>query len=160
VDYRAAETERNNYLIRKATPSDIPAIVDLAVESVSIHPLPVKIDHEAMSDQAMQCLMPSHFLMVAEIDGKVVGAVAAFAGPSFWFRGQIVSVLLHYSRSSGQWVRLMTEFSRWVKSRSGIKMAIIELEPHHDERMTRFLIRLGFTRESRNMTFVRGYSHE
>jgi hypothetical protein len=143
-------------VIRKATPYDIPAIVDLAIESVSINPIPVKIDREAMILQAKQCLMPSHFLMVSEIDGEVVGAVAAYSGPSFWFRGQTVSVLLHYSRISGQWVRLMKEFARWVKSRNGIKMAILEMEPEHDERMARFLVRLGFTRESRNMTYVRG----
>ena len=36
-------------MIREAKPSDVKAIVDLAVESVSRNPLPVNIDRDAMT---------------------------------------------------------------------------------------------------------------
>jgi len=145
-------------VIRKAKPQDIKAIVELAVESVSIDALPVDIDREAMKSEAEICLQPAHFLMVSEIDGVVVGAVAAQVAPSFWFRGLNCSVLLHYSRVPGEWVKLMRELSKWVKGRSRIKVAIIELEPVHQEnpKMIRFLKRLGFGRESMNLSYVRG----
>jgi hypothetical protein len=42
-----------------------------------------------------------------------------------------------------------------MKSRSGIKVAVLELEPNVDLRLTRFLKRLGFGRKSINMTYVR-----
>lgn len=146
-------------MIRKAKPQDIPAIVDLAFESVStIDPIPeLKIDREAMADMARQCMEPAHFLYVSEIDGMVVGAVGGHVSPGFWFRGLQLSVLLHYSRVPGEWCKLMKELSRWMKSRSGIKLAILELEPSRagDSRIVAFAERLGFSRQTMNLQYVR-----
>jgi ribosomal protein S18 acetylase RimI-like enzyme len=74
---------------------------------------------------------------------------------SFWFRGLQCSVLLYYTRVPGAGAKLLREFSRWVKSRHGIKVAVLELEPSTDLRMLRFLRRLGFDRKSMNMTYIR-----
>ena len=145
---------------RKAKPEDIPAIVDIAVESVSRDPLPVKIDRNAMAETAQTLLNPAHFMWVAEQGGQVVAAVAACVQPSFWFEKLQCSVLLYYSRVKGAGVALLREFAKWVKGRSGIKLAIIELEPGTDPRLVRFLKRLGFARESLNLSYVRGASHE
>jgi hypothetical protein len=146
-------------VIRRARPSDLPAIVELAVESVSINPIPVKINRDSMRETADQCLQPAHFLMVSEIDGVVVGAWAACVQPSFWYDKLQCSVLLHYARVPGEWVKLAREFSRWVKSRSGIKVAVIELEPESDPRIIQFLTRIGFDRVSQNACYVRGISN-
>ena len=143
-------------LYRKATPSDIDAIVDIAIESVSNDPLPVKIDLSAMAATARSCLNPAHFMWVAEHDGKVVAAFAACVQQGFWFHKLQCSVLLYYTRVPGAGTPLMREFAKWVKSRSAIKLAIIELEPGADPRLVRFFKRLGFTRESTNLTYVRG----
>ena len=145
---------------RKAKPEDIPEIVDIAVESVSRNPLPVKIDRSAMAETARTLLNPAHFLWVAEQDGQVVAVVAACVQPSFWFERLQCSVLLYYTRVRGGGLPLIREFARWVKSRAGIKLAIIELEPGTDPRLVRFLKRLGFARESLNLSYVRGASHE
>jgi hypothetical protein len=142
--------------VRKATYRDITAIVDIAVESVMRDPLPVTVDREAMREMAMQCLNPAHFLWVAEDEsGNVVAAVAAMTQKSFWYRGLQCSVLLYYTRKPGAGAALLREFARWVRSRSGIKVAVLELEPNVDLRLTRFLKRLGFGRKSINMTYVR-----
>lgn len=146
--------ERTAY--RRAKVSDIPAIVDIAVESVSRDPLPVKIDRKAMADTAQVCLNPAHFMWVAEQDGRVVAAVAACVQPSFWFERLQASVLLYYSRVPGAGLPLMRELARWVKSRSAIKLAVMELEPGVDPRLVKFLRRVGFSRESLNLTYVRG----
>ena len=143
-------------LYRKATPSDIDAIVDIAIESVSNDPLPVKIDLSAMAATARSCLNPAHFMWVADHDGKVVAAFAACVQQGFWFHKLQCSVLLYYTRVPGAGTPLMREFAKWVKSRSAIKLAIIELEPGADLRLVRFFKRLGFTRESTNLTYVRG----
>ena len=145
-------------IFRKATPADIGAIVDIAVESVSKDPLPVKIDKAAMADTARTCLNPAHFMWVAESDGVVVAAVAACVQPSFWFSKLQCSVLLYYTRVPGAGVPLMREFAKWVKSRSAIKLAVIELEPGADPRLVKFLKRLGFARESLNLTYTRSES--
>lgn len=140
---------------RKAKLSDIPAIIDIAVESVSRDPLPVKINTDAMFDTGKTLLNPAHFMWVAEQDGFVVAAVAACVQPSFWFDKLQCSVLLYYTRVPGAGVPLLREFARWVKSRSAIKMAIIELEPGTDPRLVKFFKGLGFDRESTNLTYVR-----
>lgn len=146
-------------MLRPAKPQDIDAIVRLAVESVTtVSPIEeLVIDEQAMAETARQCLQPAHFMWVSEVDGEVVGALAAQVVPGFWFKKLQCSVLLHYATIPGEWVKLMREFARWVKSRSGIKLAIIELEDVHgdDPRMLRFIQRLGFDRQSQNLTYVR-----
>lgn len=145
-------------MIRKAKLQDIPAIVDLAIESVTtIAPIEqLKIDREAMRETATLCLQPAHFAYVSEIDGEVVGAVVAQVMPGFWFQKLQCSVLLHYSREPGEWVKLMRELAEWMKGRPGIKLGVIEIEDCHDEKVTEFVKRLGFSRQSRNLVYVRG----
>lgn len=140
---------------RKAKLEDVPAIVAIAVESVSRDPLPVQIDREAMADTVRAALNPAHFVYVAEVDGKVQACVGAVVQPSFWFKKLSCSVLLYYSRVPGAGLPLMREFARWVKSRSAIKVAVLELEPNADPRLIKFLRRVGFTRESQNLSYVR-----
>jgi hypothetical protein len=145
-------------IFRKATLQDIPAIVDIAVESVSRDPLPLKIDEQAMADMVRQCLNPAHFAWVAELDGAVVAVVGAHVQQGFWFKRMQCSVLLYYTRVPGAAMPLLREFARWIKSRSGIKLAIFELEPNADPRLVKFLKRLGFDRESVNLTYTRSAS--
>lgn len=140
---------------RRAKFEDVPAIVDIAVESVSRDPLPVKISREAMTATATTCLNPAHFVWVAEQDGKVVAAMGACVQPSFWYEKLQCSVLLYYSRVPGAGLPLMREFARWVKSRSAIKVAVLELEPNADPRLIKFMKRVGFDRESTNLSYVR-----
>ena len=140
---------------RRATLDDFDQIVDLAIESVSHDPLPVKVDRQAMIDTGKTLLNPAHFLWVTEIDGRVEAAVAACVQPRFWFTKLQCSVLLYYSRKPGAGLPLLREFARWVKSRSGIKIAIFELEPGVDPRLVRFIKRLGFERESTNLSYIR-----
>lgn len=138
--------------------NDINAIVDIAVESVSQDPLPVNIDREAMAATARTCLNPAHFMWVAEQDGKVVAAFAACVQPAFWFTKLQCSVLLYYTRVAGAGLPLIREFAKWVKSRPAIKLAVIELEPGVDPRLVHFFKRVGFARESVNLTYVRSAS--
>ena len=142
-------------IFRKAAMHDIPSIVDIAVESVSQDPLPVKIDRNAMADMARTCLNPAHFMWVAEDGGKVVAAFAACVQPSFWFSRLQCSVLLYFTRVAGAGLPLIREFAKWVKSRPAIKLAIVELEPGVDPRLVRFFKRVGFERESLNLSYVR-----
>lgn len=143
-------------IFRRATMQDIPAIVDIAVESVSIDPLPVRIDRQAMADTVKECLGPAHFVWVAEQAGKVVAAVVACSSPSFWYERMQCSVLLYFTREPGAGLPLLRELARWVKSRPAIKVAVIELEPGVDPRLVQFFKRVGFKRESLNLSYVRG----
>ena len=144
-------------LIRPAKLQDIPAIVDLAVESVSRSPLPVVIDRQAMAAMAEQ-LIPGrqHFAWVGEEDGKVVAAVGAQVSAGWWFQRNQASVLMFYSRRPGHGIALLREFARWVKSRPTIKMALFSLEHDADPRIGLLLQRLGFSLQNPQFTYVRG----
>lgn len=141
---------------RRARAEDVPAIVDLAVESVSRDALPVTIDKAAMASKAAYLIgQPQHFIWVGEADGQVVSAVAAETYPGFWFKRDQCSVLLFYGRLPGSVMPLLRQFARWVKGRPIVKLAIFELEPTADPALERFLQRLGFNRKSTNLTYVR-----
>jgi hypothetical protein len=143
--------------IRPAVLADIPAIVELAVESVSQDPIPVRIDREGMADTARELIAGnSHFSWVAEVDGKIVGAVGASTGPGFWFERSQSSVLMFYSKSPGAGIALLRQYAKWVKSRPAIKMAVFSLERAADPRIGRLLQRLGFGMMNPQYTYVRG----
>ena len=144
-------------IFRPAKHSDADAILDLAVESVSRDPLPVTISRSAMRDTFDAVVgKPNHFAWVAEQDGSVVACVAAQSGFGFWFERQQCSVILYYGRVVGSVVPLLIQLARWIKSRPVIRLAVIELEPTTDPRLMRLMRRLGFARESVNLTYVRG----
>jgi hypothetical protein len=142
-------------VFRKSKPTDVDDIIEIAVESVSNDPLPLKINREAMRETILTCMNPAHFNWVAEVDGKVEACVIAQVCEGFWFHKLQASVLLYYTRKPGAGLPLLRELSRWVKNRSGIKLAICELEPNVDPRLLKFLKRLGFDRESTNLVYVR-----
>jgi hypothetical protein len=142
--------------IRPATIADAEAIVSLGVESVSRDPLPVVIDRKAMRDTFLSLVgKPAHFAWVAEADGQVVAGVVACTQQGFWFTRQQCSVLLFYTRVKGAGLPLLRRFAEWVKSRPVIKLAVVELEPGVDPRILKAFKRLGFKRESTNLTYVR-----
>lgn len=144
-------------VLRPARLGDVPAIVDLAVESVSRDPLPLRIDREAMADTAETLIAGNqHFAWVAEQDGVVVAAVGACAHPGFWFERLQASVLMFYSRAPGAGIGLLREFAKWVKSRPAIKVATFSLEPNMDPRIGKMLARLGFTLQTPSFTYIRG----
>lgn len=142
-------------LIRPATTADVPAIVDLAVESVSINPMPVRLDRQAMGDTARALIIGNqHFSWVSVKDGRVVGAVGACVQPGFWFQRSQASVLMFFAHAGG--IELLRELARWVRARPTIKVAVFSLEPGMDPRIGHLLSRLGFGRQSIAYTYVRG----
>jgi hypothetical protein len=144
-------------LIRKAKPSDIPAIVELAVESVSRNPLPLKINRQSMVNMLTQGISCSaDFVWVGEVDGVVKACVAAKTGNGFWFERQQSSVCMFYTKTPGLGIELLREYARWVKSRPSIKLAIFSLEPDADPRLAKLLQRLGFGLQTQSLTFCRG----
>lgn len=141
---------------RRATLRDVDAIIKLALISLAVDPLPVKIDGGAMMNMTAAMIRDnSQFVRVAEVDGKVVAVVGVSCSQGFWFYGQQASMLLFWSTHTGAAIPLMRELARWIKSRPIIKLAVIECEPHIDQRAIKFIRRLGFTRESVNLVYVR-----
>lgn len=144
-------------VIRMATHRDVPRIVELAVESVSQNPLPLVIDRPAIKASIEEIIgSPQHYGVVAEVDGKVVGAVGAHTSPGFWFKRMQCNVLMFYTRTPGAGAAMIRDFTAWMKGRPVIKMAVFCLEPGMDPRIGKLLRRLGYTHEFPSYAYVRG----
>ena len=142
---------------RPAHPADAQAIVALAVEAVSLDPLPVRVDRAAMACKARELISsPRDFIHVAEHSGEIVACVAAEAGPGWWHERLTASVLMFYTRRPGAGVPLLREFKRWLVARPAIRYASFFLEPNADPRIGLLLARMGFDRQSAVHTWVRG----
>ncbi|WP_394780586.1 hypothetical protein [Undibacterium sp.] len=143
--------------LRQARLTDIPIIVEMAVESVSKDPLPVVINRDGMAATARLLIQGNqHFAMVAEVDGQVVAAVGALVEAGFWFERMQASVVMFSTRRANAGVALLRAFADWVKSRPGVKMAVFSLEANADPRIGKLLTRLGFGMQNPQYTYVRG----
>lgn len=143
-------------MLRQAKQADTARIVELACASVANDPLPLKTDTTAMRQMASQVIgNPAHFCWVHCDGERVTACVAAIVQPGFWFRGLQMSVILYYAETPAAGGFLLRRLSRWMKSRSGIKLGVFELEPGHDPRLESLLSKLGFSRRSTNLTYVR-----
>lgn len=143
-------------MLRSAHSGDIEAIVELALESVRIDPLPVPANRGAMRAMVADSIRDKrHFVWVSEIDGKVCGCVGARVGLGFWFDGLQCDVLLFHVKRGGEGGLLLRRFARWVQTHTKIRVASFSLEPGADPRIARLLIRLGFARSSQQLSFVR-----
>lgn len=144
------------FVIRPAVVKDIDVIVELAMESVMTDPLPVKPDKQAMRETALAMIgNRSQFVWVADEGGVVVACVGVSCSRGFWFHGWQASMLLFWSRRPGAGVALLRRLVEWIRERPIIKLAVIECEPKIDPRAIRFLKRLGFSRESTNLVYVK-----
>ena len=96
--------------------------------------------------------MKSGFVWVSDIDG-VKGAVVAIKHNGFWFAEDQVSVLMFYCKT-GEGYKLLRKMADWIKS-DDIAMACVFLETFMDERYARMFKRLGFTRQTPSLSYVR-----
>ena len=138
-------------MLRPAKNEDIPQIVELAVESVQQDNWPLTICRPRMR-AAIQESMKSGFVWVSDIDG-VKGAVVAIKHNGFWFAEDQVSVLMFYCKT-GEGYKLLRKMADWIKS-DDIAMACVFLETFMDERYVRMFKRLGFTRQTHSLSYVR-----
>lgn len=134
-------------MIRPAKPDDIPAIVELAVEALSINPYPeLVINREKVFAIVRECVSSAaHFAWVSERDGAITGGVGALAHDSPFYDRRQVDVLMCYCREPGEGIKLLRELRRWYLSRPIHKMMTFTLDRSMDKRMLKLLPRLKFT---------------
>lgn len=132
-------------MIRKATPADIPAIVELGIEALNKGAYQnMVISREKVEATARQCVSSAqHFAWVAERDGVVGGSLVACVHDCMVYERQQATVVQWYCKIPGEGIRLMREFLRWADSRPAIKMKAVSLEYDADPRIGYILKRLG-----------------
>jgi len=136
-------------LIRKATPSDIAAVVKLGMEALNRDAYEgLVISEPKVLEMATECISSaSHFCWVVEKDYKVVGAVSAMIGPMAFYERNQATVVQFSCDEPGEGLKLIREFMRWAKARRAIKMIVFTLECKADPRIGKLLERLGLDNE-------------
>jgi len=132
-------------MIRKATPNDINAIVELGIEALNkgaYKNMVVSIEKvEALAIQGVSSAR--NFAWVAEKDGAIGGSLVAIVHECMCYERQQASVVQWYCKIPGDGISLMREFVRWANSRPAIKMKAVSLEHDADPRIGNILTRLG-----------------
>lgn len=132
-------------MIRKATSSDIPRIVELGIEALNQGAYPnLVISREKVEAMARECVSSSqNFAWVAEKDGNVVAAVCGFVTECLFYERKQFNICQFWSRTPGEGIKLIRQALRWARSRPAIKMIIFTLEADADPRIGLMLSRLG-----------------
>jgi hypothetical protein len=124
------------YLIRKATPADIPAIITLSLES-SVHPRLLVSKDRAFS-VARECVSSAaHFAWVSEFDGVIDGVLLALIHPNIFHERSCATVIQYVGDE-----QLVVEFLRWARKRPVIKRIVFNLE-NVNPQLGELLVRLG-----------------
>ena len=132
-------------MIRKATPADIPAAVEIAIEALSIDPYPnLVISRERVFNIVRECISSAtHFAWVSERDGKVVGGLGALVSDNPFHERKQANVALWYCRHSGDGAALMRQFLRWCAGRPMVRVITYTGERGADSRVGKLAKRCG-----------------
>lgn len=141
-------------MLREANFADVPAIVELALESVGQVPWAVTPSRRLIRKSA-ELAVEQGCVWVSETD-KINGVVGGIKHPSVWFSEFQVSLALFYCRSGHEGYKLLKRFADWVKAQEDVGAAIVTLEPYMDEKYVRAFKRLGFDAQSVTLSYVRG----
>lgn len=124
-------------MIRKATQKDIPAIVNLSLEALSIdayHQLVPSRERTFITVQ--ECVNSAmNFSMVSEHDGEIIGGLGALVMPLMMYERNQAVVVLWYCRHPGDGVKLLRQFKRWMSERPMIKQVVYTEERNADPRV-------------------------
>lgn len=134
-------------MIRAATPADIPALVELSIEALSIDPYPqLVLDRNRVYQRVRECVISQrNFSWVSVQGGEVVGGLGALVTPQGFYEGNVAMVLMWYcKRRPGDGFRLLRKFLAWVDAQPGINTVEYTGERGADPRIAAFLQRAGF----------------
>lgn len=134
-------------MIREAKQTDIPDLIELAIEALSKDSYSeLVISRNRVFQQVSSCVIPAlNFAWVSECQGKIVGALGAAVAPQAFYEGNIAMVTMWYCKKSGDGMRLMREFLKWTETRKSINQVQYCGERKGDVRILKTLVdRYGF----------------
>ena len=116
-------------MIRKAENKDVSGIMELVKEAHS-HSISrfVKLDHKTLRTNVQVCILSSeHFVVVAELDGKIEGAMIGVTHQLWYSKKKQAADLFFYVTEKGIGVgaNLMRRFISWAKDNPGVKEIIL-----------------------------------
>lgn len=140
---------------RPAKLADVPVIADMAATVVKDVAMEQHVSTVELRCNVAECIgHPSHFAWVAEEGGQVSSVVIVHVSKLPWSSKHSANIAMLCSKMPGAGMQLLGRAFEWIRSRPVIKTACIELLSP-DDRLKRALKRMGFTRETTNMVWVR-----
>jgi len=136
-------------MIRKATPADVEALVNLSIEDLEIDAYEgLLVSKRKVRNCVVECVSsPSNFSYVSENNGEIDGGLGAVVFPMMFYERSSAQIVMWYSKG-GDGIKLLTEFMSWVKGRKIIKEVQYTGERNGNERILNFLEkRHGFKRD-------------
>lgn len=158
--------------IRFATPSDVPACVEVGRR---MHALTRFSSYDFNAERVAQSLRAvietgqninkTHCFLVAEDESKdIIGALIGCVERHF-FSDLLVASVIHYDvlperRMSGAGLRLLIAFRKWSENRGVFELSVGINSGVELAKMDRFLKRLGFQPTGGNYSLHLGKNHE
>lgn len=134
--------------LRRITEQDIPAVVAYATwvlgkidapMHVSPRKVQAAVEHFARAE--------TDFNLIAERDGRIVGALAAFVSEMPWYeRCEAHIAICHAERGCG--LPMLLALKRWAAGEMRIRRLVWAHNPGADIRFIKLAERLGFTTQS------------
>lgn len=138
-------------MIRAATLADSEAILGILLEETKKYPL--RPDLDKMKKVIVDAISSAqHFAWVVEKNRKVLGVLLGLTSDNLWAQRKNCNIVAWVSKSPGEGISLLREFTNWVKFRRAIRVAGMTIDCEVDERVWSLAERLGF--EKRNGTLV------
>ncbi|HWV16051.1 MAG TPA: hypothetical protein VN030_11540 [Cellvibrio sp.] len=132
-------------MIRKATPQDIAQIIDLATPETQRYPY-LKANHDSIKRLVVECVSSANsFAFVSESETGISGAILALTHDNLWAQKQSSTVLAWICKGSGDGIRLLQEYSKWLDGRAAIRRGGFQFDIDVDPKIYRVISRLGFT---------------
>jgi hypothetical protein len=132
-------------MIRDAKPwkTEIDAITDLAIEALEIDAYEeMVINRERVNAVCRDCISSaSHKSLVAVHDGVITGVAAGMVFPQAYYDRSYLNIVMWYSKSFGDGLKMMDQLMDWAEGRPMIKEIHYVGERKGGEKVTRFLCR-------------------
>jgi hypothetical protein len=138
-------------IIRDASPWELGAVVDLAIEALEIDAFEeMVIDREKVTKMCRNCISSGkHKAVVAEVDGVITGVAAAMVYPQAVYERSVMNIVMWYCKSFGDGVKMMDCLIDWADTRPMIKSIHYHGEREGGAKTTQFLCkRYGFRSDS------------
>lgn len=139
---------------RRAWHSDVEAITDLAMESLSKGTWNVEADRRLVERSIRDGINTQDYGWVAERDGVIVGAVGAYANWSEWHGGQTLDIALYYGTAPGAVTQLVRHMIAWAESNPDIRTINVTLETDASPATRRMFESVGLTQASTTLTRI------
>jgi len=136
-------------MIRRASPTDALAIVELAARAVSGLPDSRNVvSSAARVRQAAKRLIsdPQSLVLVCDQDGKLNGVLAMSVSDALWFERKVAGIVLWYAETPRTGYAMLRQALTWAKGRPAIKAVGFSEEFAVDQRVGNLLMRAGLPR--------------